>query len=200
MIIIYQNEKEMTVSLQETLSLDTYFKLFFENDVLIKKEEYKNHSLEYIYHYKKRDELTEDIQLLYRNLNTRFSIIERSVINTQTLELWQDFDEADLIFKYKILYNAGNNCICKEYLDIETDKPIYEETEKYYYTESSSELDYIIKASYNTDATLNYLVYFKSGENQPADIEYKDANELAELSSELKIDSSELKYYFDAYL
>ena len=200
MVIIYQNEEEADVSLQEAQALNTYFKLFYENDTLIKKEEYKNNILEYIYHYKRSDELTEDIQLLYKNLNTRFSIIERSVINTQTLELWQDFDEADLIFKYKILYNAGNNCICKEYLDIETDKPIYEDTEKYYYTESSSELDYIIKASYNTDASLNYLVYYKSGENQPTDIEYKDANELAELSSELKIESSELKYYFNAYL
>ncbi|MDA3613837.1 hypothetical protein [Polluticaenibacter yanchengensis] len=200
MVIIYQNEQEIEVSLEETNTLNTYFKLFFENEVLLKKEEFKNHNLEYIYHYKQNGETTEAACSVYKGSDTRFSIITQSVLNDRTLELWQDFDGGDLIFTYHILYDFNNHCICKEYIDLETGKPVYEETEKYYYKDSSSDLDYIIKASYHSDASLNNLFYFKSVNDQFTDIEYNTEDDLVNLATELGIDYSELKYYHNAFL
>jgi len=96
-------------------------------------------------------------------------------------------------FKSRYLTDLHSNKICWETLNLRTGLPDYKNTEKFIFDESGNE---ILEARYNSDGSLDHIIY-KVSELNEEDWEYYKSSDCSKLQKKFK---TNLEYYLTAKL
>ncbi|KIC02050.1 hypothetical protein OA88_10920 [Flavobacterium sp. JRM] len=205
MAIIYQNINDEKVTIQQLNSLSEYYKVFRENQIIIKKEFYIDNILKHISHYKNTYEMENDIISTYSSLGVFYSIIEKTNLNNCVIEDVKEYSGAVLTSHSRFLYNQNNNVICEEHIDLITNLPKFKETEKYFYDFEKDDYFPIITASFNEDCSLDMIQYDSyrfDGQDEAIFTEngISGINDITTLKNLLGLSSDEINYYLTATL
>lgn len=205
MAIIYQNINDEKITTQQLNNLNEYYKVFQENQIIIKKEFYIDNALKHISHYKNNVETENDIINKYSSTGVFYSIIEKINLSNHLIEVVKEYSGNFLKSHSRYLYNHDNNVICEENLDLSTGLPNCKETEKYFYNFEKDDFFPIITASYNEDGSLDMIQYDSyrfDGQDEVIFTEdgVSGVNDIATLKKLLNLSSDEMNYYLTARL
>lgn len=182
------------ISLQETETLQNY-RIFHikESDNLVKKIEIIEGGIlktvnYFIDIFEVEDEVVKELSL---NVNRSVNIKRVQKINKFTLTNSKQYSDGILRLEVNSLSDSNEFSICFEYLDLITRRPIYERTVKFLYHDD----DLLLEASYNSDGSLNSLMYMPDYDEQSWEAYNK--NNFKELQQRIQEDVS---YYWDATL
>lgn len=134
-------------------------------------------------------------------LDIPYSIHERITIGNSIMETGKQYKRISLEFKYRYLYDQRGNVIGEEDIDPVTNKPVYEQTKKFYYNYKRDPDFPAFSVHYKANGFLDYIDYevdeFKTlsfYENGP-----EKAN-IPALMNRLNLTSSQMDYYLKADL
>jgi hypothetical protein len=152
MEISYTNKLDELISVQQIEYIDSYYKIFSLNGVVKKSEEYEDKKLVGVIYHKDNGELDADILSEFSDLYLELREIETVSTNYTIIKI-RYYNKGNLYNNGRELYDSNNNEICSQFYDLNTNEPIYEETEKYLYNENNER---ILSFEYNENGTLNY--------------------------------------------
>jgi hypothetical protein len=163
MTISYLDYFGKSISQQQASNLDEYYIVYSVNDKRKKSELIKNNELYRVYYYLDENESeNEALSILKSHYELSFFvIIEIKIIGNYRYEIAKGFiNEGELTSKNHALYNnLTNEFIAEEYIDLETNLPIYEETVKMFYNRSFDPENVIFEGFYNEDGSLDYIKF-----------------------------------------
>ncbi|KAF2517611.1 hypothetical protein EYY60_00335 [Flavobacterium zhairuonense] len=200
MTITFQNINDEEVKAEHLCDLNEYYKVFSENQIILKKEFYINNILKHISHYKNNIESEDDIIELYSSSDTFYSIIEKLDFSNYSIEVYKEYSGIKLKSHSRDLYNNSNNLICQENIDLLTGLPKFEETEKYFYDFEKDDYFPIITASFNEDGSLNTIRYDSYRFDGQDEIIFSEDDDMTTLQNLLGLSSNEIQYYLNAIL
>lgn len=205
MIITYQNINEEEVAIEQLNSLNEYYKVFTEDQVILKKEFYIDNILKHISHYKSSIESEDMIIELYSSSDIFYSIIEKLDYGNYVIEIEKEYSGIKLKSHSRYLYNAINNLICQEDIDVLTGLPKFKETEKYFYDFEKDEYFPLFTASFNEDGTLDIIQYDSYRFDGQDEVIFSEdgtsgVDDILTLQNLLGLSLDEMKYYLTAIL
>ncbi|WP_337966063.1 hypothetical protein [uncultured Flavobacterium sp.] len=205
MLETYHNINDEKISSQELSSLSEYYKVFSENEIILKKEFYIDHILKHISHYKNAEESENDIITIYSTSNVFYSIIEKINLSNHVLEIHKEYSGTVLTSHSRYLYNNTNDLICIENIDLLTGLPKFKETEKYFYDFEKDDYFPIITASFNEDSSLDIIQYDSYRFDGQDEIIFSEdgvpgISDLPTLKKRLALSTQEMNYYLTAIL
>lgn len=154
-IIEYTNQYNEFIAKKQAESMSEYNKITKENSIVIKVEYFLDNILNGIYYYlqdgedeqKKVNELTL--------LVSRFvEIREREYIGSKILVRERYYLKRRLEAKSNLLIDDKGNELCNEVINLKTNKPNWEKTEKYLYSRDN---EVIAGFDYNKDGSLRSI-------------------------------------------
>lgn len=205
MAIIYQNINEVKVTTQQLSSLNEYYKVFSENNIIIKKEFYIDNVLKHISHYKNAVETENEIISIYSSIGVFYSIIEKINLSDNIIEVVKEYSGIVLRSHSRFLYNQNRNLICEEHIDLSNGLPKFKETEKYFYDFEKDDYFPIITASFNEDGSLDVIQYDSYRFDGQDEIIFSEdgilgINDISTLENLLGLSTQQMDYYLTAIL
>jgi hypothetical protein len=153
---------------------------------------FENKSLASIEYFIESNENEIDIVDSLSNLVNRSVLIKtKQILNNYSLITSKQFSDRILRFKTNVLYDIDDNVICFQYLDLNTNEPIHDRTNKYLYKNG----DMIIEADYKLDGSLDSLIYMPDYDEQYW--EGYNQNNFSDLQAKF---TENLSYYLTATL
>lgn len=202
-MISYQNINDEEVAIEQLDSLREYYKVFSENQAILKKEFYIDNILKHISHYKSSIENEDAIIELYSSSGIFYSIIEKLNLGNYIIEIDKEYSGMRLKSHSRYLYNDNNSLICQENIDLLTGLPIFKETEKYFYDFEKDDYFPIITASFNEDGSLDIIQYDSYRFDGQDEVIFSQngisgVDDIATLQNLLGFSADEMKYYLTA--
>ncbi len=205
MIVTFQNINDETITSKQANLLDEYTKVYSNNGLVKKEEEYFDQSLGYITYYLDSNENETDTASQFSSLGVKFSIITKVATGTFSLENVNEYSGNVIIFKSRYLYDQDNSEIGEEHIDIVTNSPQYEQTEKYYYDFTMEDFFPMFTAYYNADGSLDYIAYDSYRFDGQDEIVFSidgtpGINDIPTLKEYLGLSDTQMNYYLTASL
>lgn len=205
MTIEYQNINEEKVTPEQLNSLSEYYKVFYEDQLIIKKEFFINNVLVHICHYKSGTQSESDIKSMYNSQDIFYSINEKINLNNHVIEIVKEYSGNTLRSHFRFLYDLSNNVIGEENIDLFTGLPEFAKTEKYYYDFEKDDCFPILTASYYDDGSLDIIQYDSyrfDGQDEVifAEDGISGINDLETLKKIIGFSSDQMNYYLTARL
>jgi hypothetical protein len=202
-MITYQNINEEELAIEQLNSLNEYYKVFTENQVILKKEFYIDNILKHISHYKNNIESEDLIIKLYSSSDIFYSIIEKLDYGNYVVEIEKEYSGIKLTSHSRYLYDSSNNLICQENINLLTGLPKFKETEKYFYDFEKDDYFPIITASFNEDGSLDIIQYDSFRFDGQDEVIFSEdgifgVDDIATLQNLLGLSSDEMEYYMTA--
>jgi hypothetical protein len=160
MNISYENDLGAVITSQQVVNLSDYKKIYTPvgSDLIKKIESYTDNNLVSIDYYKDAGESESDALNALLPYDGGFSIIEREVYGSYIVKNVNHYFAASLMGKTRELYDSDNSQIAYEEIDVATNLPDYELTNKYI-GEYIDEASIYCRFSYNSDGSLYQCEY-----------------------------------------
>ena len=204
MTITFENDYNEEITPEQVNLSNAYTKVYTDLGIIIKKEHYRDNILKYINHYKAINENESDIVDIYGSGTVPFSIIQIDMLSNMKIETEKSYRGNVLQRIERNLYNIDGYVVCEENYDIDTNLPIYEETEKHFYDITFDDFFPIMTAYYKDDGSLRYIKYKSFGADQDELNFIPDGtpgvNDLSTLAGLLDISMINMNYYITATL
>ncbi|MBN2746084.1 MAG: hypothetical protein JXR34_05100 [Bacteroidales bacterium] len=153
--IYYENRYNVSITEQQLVSMDVFKKITTVDGIIKKIESYKNNIITGIeYYLDDGEDETTVLGGLVILVSNSVSIIERETYLNYRIERIKVFFNSSLKFKSNLLFDSNNNLVCEEEIDISTDQPIYNQTEKTLYDSNNEK---ILGFDYNADGSIEKI-------------------------------------------
>ena len=160
MKIVFKDHLEMEIPEEEAGLLEKYSKVFVMSDGMIRKEEfYGNNKLEHIHYYKDIAETEEELRGKLIPYNVPFSIREREKYGDFIIINLISYTKDLIAAKWKFLADADDFIMCTQEIDMDSGKPIYEQTTKYIGEYSNDPDPNYCKFNYDSEGNFTYCDY-----------------------------------------
>lgn len=192
----YKNLFNESITAQQKNILEDYVEILVdENSNLVKqKNNYFNNEMSSIEYYIDSGENETQLVTSLSQLNPTVCIKEVTTLTNHSIEDEREYKNAALRFKSRYLLDNQGRVICSESVDSNSNLPLYNETEKYHFSDNKVIED--LYARYTASGNLEYIIYKTNGDEEQ-DWEYYDQTNFSELQSKFIED---LSYYLTADL
>ncbi|HKX87294.1 MAG TPA: hypothetical protein VJL37_11530 [Flavobacterium sp.] len=192
----YKNLFNESITVQQKNILEDYVEILVdENSNLVKqKNNYFNNEISSIEYYIESGENEAQLVSSLSQLNPTVCIKEVTPLTNYSIEVEREYRTTVLKFKSRYLLDEKDRIICSEPVDSNTNLPLYDETEKYHFSDNKVIED--LYARYTASGNLDYIIYKTNGDEEQ-DWEYYDQTNFSELQSKF---TEDLSYYLTADL
>jgi hypothetical protein len=160
MTIKYTNEESTEVTLQQSMMLTKYFKIYSIDNLVKKEEFFKHQQLASITYYKDLNETDAQILSNFQSLKVELVITERIQLSAHTLLKSIIYNKEGVVMsKFNTLYDSNGELLCEETIDLDLDEPMYDQTLKTFYNRTVDPENEIFDCKYNEDGKLDYIRY-----------------------------------------
>ena len=192
-LISYENEFEKSVSSEQANLLQNYIKVFSEDSLVKKKEEYKNGKIIHLIYYINPGETLTNILSDNQYVNS-IEIRERQIIGNYTRIDGLEFFEGILQFKGISVLDFNGNEIYSSPVDPITNQHDYEETNKCFYDNNNEKL-YVFW--YGSNGQFSNMSSYNPKHKEYIN-EFKQSFRLEDLEDLEDFDWANLNYYHNA--
>jgi hypothetical protein len=197
MIVLYKNDDKETITQEQAALSSSYSKIYILDNGMVKKEEkFMDNELYNVDYYLHDNESREEAKALLASSYPAFHLVEKQAYSNGYVMYHHDcFRENNLTGKFKLLQDAGGTSICYSEIDIETNQPIYEETNKYLGKYIDDDTPNYCTFHYRSDGTLYYCEYNYYHEY---DSEEFNLETVSEIKDRFRLSDAMYNYYLTA--